>query len=328
MTSLLRARFPSDRSSCFLWCHGFRSGHRGGRLCGICINGYSPSFGSVNCAPSESCDAAEWFIPMSLLVGTCLFLYWYATASQSDGLLAVMAYFYQVVDLLFVQTTASREFSTAITHLFDLRLSGSGICLFPGLDAVSIQVLPLATPLFILLPMILAVTLYHFTCTRPCFIETCERLQPCVRCCDKPASGVEPSRLRRLRNTVDDSSRESSLLSPTSVGETSVGDLARVSRSPPASFLVVIINVALYAYSTFVQTTFSLLQCVPVAGESNPSGYIFLAAEVACYQWWQAVLFLFMALLIVFPISILWWIRRASLQRSPLPISRTALEVR
>jgi hypothetical protein len=134
---------PLGNQSCaFSHCQGNREGF----LCGGCPDGFGLRFFSTACGRDSACSDAPWagvLFAVAVLIYTAV-LVLPTVASKPTGVLAILAFFYQVVPLL----RSSSEFSEATDHAFVLLHaidsvfggraiggSSSGVCLVKGLSA-------------------------------------------------------------------------------------------------------------------------------------------------------------------------------------------------
>ena len=137
------------------------SGNRSGVLCGDCAPGFVQTIGSTACRATVACGAADaaWFIPGALLLAVlyALFVRDKGRAGARGGwpLNAVqpIVYFYQIVQLLPVGTTATGATVALLNGLFSMQLrvgGGEGFaCPFPALTTLQAIELEYAVPALI-----------------------------------------------------------------------------------------------------------------------------------------------------------------------------------
>jgi hypothetical protein len=79
------------------------------------------------------------------------------------------------------------------------------------------------------------------------------------------------------------------------------------------------LNLSLFAYSTWVSSSFRLLNCVAVPGEHGSKRFLFIDASKQCsmaHTGWQLPVYIVMALLIAFPVGLFFAVRRLHLHPS------------
>jgi len=250
-------------------------------LCGACLKGFSESLGTTACTPTKQCTSGGWFFPLTLLLGSCMGGYFIMADHAGDGLVPVLAYFFQVAGLLFVSGESSTTIKSVLTAWFDLRFTsggGKGICPIPGLTAVGKEFFNMLTPMAIAIPMIVA--------------AVAQRLSPrrLHSCCSVPRHAA-----RVLGACLCNQRREET--------HRVHRPLAADRLSMQSRFAVGWLQLAIYAYSAVMKAALALLYCVDIPGADGT--YLFTAAaDVRCYTGWQYVMFLIAALLFAAPLAL------------------------
>jgi hypothetical protein len=72
-----------------------------------------------------------------------------------------------------------------------------------------------------------------------------------------------------------------------------------------------LVNIFLFSYSSITQATLTLLRCVRISGFESSSLYLFGDASIECFvSGWQNALFLLVAIVVVVPFYLIWWVHR------------------
>jgi hypothetical protein len=219
-------------------------------------------------------------LPVALTVGFVVVLYFFFDSRSGNGLISVLSYFYQVVDLIFVQNNKSTYIMRALSSLSNIQISGGSttdVCIWPNLDFKDIQfVFMLGTLAILLVPwliILLLVALYH--------------------CCS--------------RRGVDSSDAPDPLL-----------DRPRARRVSLGNFLPTLLSLFNFSYASFTRGAFTLLQCVSIPGLSGL--FLFGDASVPCFSEFQKPLFAVVIFAALFPLLLFTWIgthRGKDLSESP-----------
>jgi hypothetical protein len=232
-----------------------------------------------------------WVIPSALLLGFIVFLYFFFSSNSDNGLVAVLSYFYQMVDLLFVQNSRNVILLHILSSLSNIQIGSAAgsssssrysVCLAPGFDFKDVQFFKMAGTLTALaVPWFLVWVGVHW-----------------YRCCR-----------RRCRPAGE----------AFFTSEEQVNELFSLRNVSTGRFAAVLLNIFLFSYASITRATFTLLQCVTIPGLDG-GFFLFGDATVSCYSDWQRPLFaliVFAALVPVLLFFFVWSQRSKDLSNYP-----------
>jgi hypothetical protein len=199
------------------------------------------------------------------------------------------------------------------SRFFDLQVTNSdGVCAFPGLDTVGAQLLPLATPLLVLVPWVVIVAI-AWACAGRCGSCCAEQSGERSALVESAASaGHRRKPAREVRDPTSSLFGDSGTVEKQKeAARDSIHDLNRTAEQSQRQGRVwvrsahVLVNVALYTYSTLIKSVFALVTCVPVNGLSGT--YLFTSASTECYAGWQVPILIVAIVLAAFPPLLFVW---------------------
>ena len=268
---------PLPDFKAFNRCHGKRKG----TLCGRCVEGFTESLFSSECAKTTKCNHYWlWIVTILLTMGLVLYLLikppilsflghqilWFRSGEnqirddlgQNDnhkdadsGYIKITFYFYQVAELLMDGSIESRfekiPFVYFVISAFNFQVATVNNeigCPFAGLTAVTKEMLLSGT---VFLSMADVVIMY------------------CVHL---------------------------------------VINLLRRKKKPNfIHYMAVVMEVLLLGYERLAETSLKLMHCVSIGSGK----WLFIDGNVPCFQWWQYILLAYIAVFVLPFIVILYW---------------------
>lgn len=325
---------PDANASC---TPGQCAGHRQGVLCGECEPGFSEALDSPACAPSDSCHAWGWVLPL-LAVGAFAFAA-YLTAQSPQwvvaalggkeapsamplravsgwkavsrlplaGVFRLVVFYLQIARTLIVQSPASAAWRHALLSFFNLEITGhsssssGSVCLWPGLTAagkLALNLLPAAS--------VAAAVALLAAALRRCGERLPGRRRLAVQVPRHALAGEAllphrgPAAYAELGGGGEEEEDGASQAGTPRAPRPSQTTALPWHVSLRLRTLQAGVNLAVFAYSAVAAASLSLLRCVDVPAEQGggaPTSVLFLAGSVRCYQGWQWLL-----LLVVLPL--------------------------